>query len=78
MRHVPTCFISYDRVKSHGPYTIQVMLEEIELFGPREFEFGAIDQETVQVWNLGWRRPQSLAQAKPFLLADLRKSKYAS
>lgn len=54
------------------------MLEEIELFGPREFEFGAIDQETVQVWNLGWRRPQSLAQAKPFLLADLRKSKYAS
>ncbi len=78
MRHVPTCFITYDRVKSHGPYTIKVMLEEIGRFGPREFEFGAIDQETVQVWNLGWRKPQPLELAKFFLLADLRKSKYAS
>ena len=54
------------------------MLEEIGRFGPREFEFGATDQETVQVWNLGWRRPQSLEQARFSLLADLRKSKYAS
>jgi len=78
MRHVPTCFISYDTVKSHGPYTIQDMLEEIETFGPREFDFGAIDREAVQVWNLGWRSAQPLEQAKSFLLADLRKSKYAS
>jgi hypothetical protein len=54
------------------------MLEEIATFGPREFDFGAIDRETVQVWNLGWRSAQPLEQAKFFLLADLRKSKYAS
>jgi len=54
------------------------MLEEIETFGPREFDFGAIDREMVQIWNLGWRSTQPLEQAKSFLLADLRKSKYAS
>lgn len=67
MKHVPTCFISYDTVKSHGPYTIQDMLEKIGRFGPRELEFGAIDPEMVLVWNLGWRSAQPLVLAKPSL-----------
>ena len=76
MRNTPTCFIVFDASKTYGPYTVQEALVQIDSF--RRNESSELDPALVSVWNLGWRRPQSLEQAKPCLLADLRKSKYAS
>lgn len=76
MRNVPTCFICYDTIKTYGPYTIKEALAKIDTFTQKDAV--ALAPELVQVWNLGWRRPQPLLVAKPFLLADLRKAKYSA
>jgi hypothetical protein len=74
MKNVPTCFICYDADKTYGPYTIKEALAKIDAFA-RGHE--GMAPELVQVWNLSWRSSQPLHAAKPFLLADLRKSKYS-
>ena len=75
MRNTPTCFIVFDASKTYGPFTVQEALVKIDSFSRKDFP--EIDPALVSVWNLGWRGSQSLEHAKPFLLADLGKSKYA-
>ncbi len=74
MRNVPTCFICYDTVKTYGPYTINEALAKVDAFARSP---DLVAPERVQVWNLSWRSAKPLQVAKPFLLADLRKAKYA-
>ena len=76
MRNTPTCFIVFDASKTYGPYTVQEALVKIDSLSRKDSS--ELDPALVSVWNLGWRRSQSLEQARFCLLADLRKSKYAS
>ena len=75
MRNTPTCFIVFDASKTYGPFTVQEAVVKIDSFSRKESS--ELDPALVSVWNLGWRGPQPLDQAKSFLLADLGKSKYA-
>jgi hypothetical protein len=75
MRDTPTCFITLNVNKTYGPYTVRDALTKVDVFLEHDDVLSA--PELVQVWNLGWRQPQPLGFAKPFLLAELRKAKYA-
>jgi hypothetical protein len=76
MRNTPTCFITFDTVKTYGPYTVRDALMKIDSFS--QTDSPQLDSSLLRVWNLGWRKPQPLDLAKPYLLQDLRKSKFAS
>lgn len=74
MRHVPTCFITYDFEKTYGLFAVAEALGKLDIFSPKDAL--ELDTSRVKVWNLGWRSAQPLELARPFLLADLRKAKY--
>lgn len=75
MRDTPTCFIIFNVNQTYGPFTVRDALTKVDAF--QRHDDVLVAPELVQVWNLGWRRSQPLGFARPFLLAELRKPKYA-
>ena len=74
MRRTPTCFICFEGATSVGPFTVEETLKRIEKF--EVMQDGALDLDSVWVWNFGWRSALPLATARLRLVADLNKPRY--
>lgn len=69
-----SCFIISERSStSCGPFAIQDAIEKLSSLERRK-SLGGLNEDEVLVWNLGWKAPLQLPQAKTRLVADLRRA----